>query len=370
MKELLKQLVRVDTTAGKGEAQAADVVAAYFEQHGLVCAVERWDGDRANVTAHVKSAGNRPGLMFVCHLDVVGPGDEAWRHPPFGAVEVDGRIYGRGTTDMKGGTAAIVAAICDLVDSGAQLQGDIVFSATAGEETDSVGALRLMENRAWMPPLAGIVIPEPTDFCVVTAHRGMLWLKITTRGKAVHSSMPERGLNAIAMIKHVLDALERYEVAIEPHPMLGPCSKSVNTIVGGEAMNVVPDRCTIGVDFRTLPGQNHEALRCDIERLLANLRADVPGFEADLAVERSVAAMETHADNAFVKAFCEVADVDMVNAVGFTTDAPHLAPLGAPIVIYGPGKPGLCHQVDEFVEIADLEQATDVFKRVVERFLT
>jgi succinyl-diaminopimelate desuccinylase len=369
MKELLKQLVRVDSTRGKGEAAAAEVIAAHFERHGVECAVDRWDGDRANVTAHIKSAGNRPGLMFACHLDVVGPGDEPWRHPPFGAVEENGKIYGRGTTDMKGGTAAVVVAICDLVDSGAKLQGDIVFAATAGEETDSVGALRFMDERAWLPPLAGIVVPEPTDFCVVTAHRGMLWLKITTRGKAAHSSTPQRGVNAISAMKHVLDALDRYEIPCEPHPVLGPCSKSVNTISGGEAMNVVPDRCTIGVDFRTLPGQNHDALRCDVERLLANLRAEVPQFEARIAVERAVEAMETNADDGFVKAFCEVVDVDMVNAVSFTTDGPHLVPLGAPIVIYGPGKPKLCHQVDEFVEIADLEQAVDVFKQVIARFL-
>jgi succinyl-diaminopimelate desuccinylase len=281
---------------------------------------------------------------------------------------------------MKGGIAAVVAAICDLVDAKTELKGDILFAATAGEETDSCGAIRLMKDPAWLadekvgsrvtPPLAGIVVPEPTDFCVVTAHRGMFWLKITTTRRAVHSSMPQRGVNAILSMNRVLSELEHYEVPFEPHPTLGPCSVSVNTIDGGEAMNIVPDRCTIGVDIRTLPGQDHDAIRYDLERILARIKADMPQFEAEIAVNRSVSAIETDEESDFVRAFCAAVDVDLTNVVGFTTDAPHLVPLGAPIVIYGPGQPKLCHQVDEFIEVAHLEQAVDVFKNVIVRFLT
>lgn len=380
MKDLLKRLIRADSTPGKGEAAAAEVVADRFERHGVECHVDRWDEKRANVTARVAGAGEQPALLFVCHLDVVAPGEEAWAHPPFGAVEDDGTIYGRGTTDMKGGIAAVVAAICDLVDAKAKLKGDVLFAATAGEETDSCGAIRLMKDPAWLagekgsphtaPPLAGIIVPEPTDFCVITAHRGMFWLKITTRGRAVHSSMPQRGVNAIMSMNRVLGELEHYEVPFEPHPTLGPCSVSVNTIAGGEAMNIVPDRCTIGVDIRTLPGQDHDAIRYDIERILGRIKADTPQFEAEIAVDRSVAALETDEESDFVQAFCAAVDVDLTNVVGFTTDGPHLVPLGAPIVIYGPGKPKLCHQVDEFIEIAHLEQAVDVFKNVIVRLLT
>lgn len=369
MKELLKQLIQADSTPGKGEAAAADVVAARFEQHGIECVVDRWDGDRANVTAQVRSDGTRPGLLFVCHLDVVGPGEEDWRHAPFGAEEDNGRIYGRGAADMKGGIASVVTAMCQLVDSGARLKGDIVFGATAGEETDSAGAMRFVKDRDWLPPLVGVVIPEPTDFCVVTAHRGMLWLKITTKGKAVHSSTPQRGTNAIMAMKHVLDALEQHKIPAEPHPMLGPCSLSINTINGGEAMNMVPDRCTIGVDIRTLPGQDHDALRYDLERILANRRANVPQLDAEISVVRAVPALETDAECEFVESFCRAVDVDLVNAVGFTTDGPHLVPLGAPIVIYGPGKPKLCHEVDEYIDVADLETAVGFYRQVITHVL-
>ena len=367
---LLRQLIRARSTPDVGELAAAEVIAAHFDRHGVECQLDHWEDNHANVVAHVKSTGERPALYFVCHLDVVSPGEEPWHHGPFDAEEVNGNIYGRGTADMKGGTAAAVAAICGVLDAGVELQGDIFFAATAGEETDSSGIVRLMRNAESLPTPAGIIIPEPTDFAVITAHRGLLWLEIATRGKAVHSSMPQRGINAIMSMKLVLDALERHEIACDPHPTLGQCSLSVNMIAGGEALNIVPDQCSIGVDIRTLPGQNHNAILHDLERLLPQIRTAHPQFDGAISVDRSVEAMETDADCPFVQTFCTVADVDLTNAIGFTTDAPHLVALGAPIVIYGPGKPSQCHQVNEHIAVADLHQATDIFKRAIHTFLT
>jgi len=370
MKDLLQQLLRADSTAAQGEVAAAEVIAGHFREHGIDARVDRWDGRRSNVIAHVKTAHRRPALLFVCHLDVVGPGEEPWRHPPFEGVEEEGRIYGRGTVDMKGPTASAITAICEVVASKATLQGDIIFAATAGEETDSAGVLRFMQDRAWLPKVGGVIIPEPTDLAVVTAHRGLFWLKITTRGKAVHSSMAERGVNAISSMKRVLDELERYRLEFPPHPQLGKSTMSINLIRGGDAMNIVPDRCTLGVDVRTLPGQDHEAIRYDFERMLAKLKAGVPQFEAELASERSAGAMETDPECEFVQRFCAAVEVDLTNAIGFTTDAPHLAPLGAPIVLYGPGNPKLCHEVDEYIESADLQKAVELFQNVIRQFLT
>lgn len=368
--DLLRRLVQAESTPAKGEAAAAEVLADWFARQGVDCAVDRWDGKRANAFARVKSTGERPALLFVTHLDVVSPGEEEWTNPPFAAVEQNGRIYGRGTTDMKGGIAAVAEAIREVVHAGTALKGDILFAATAGEETDSEGVVRFVEGHEPFPPLAGIVVPEPTDMAVITAHRGLFWLKITTRGRAVHSSAPERGINAIGSMRHVLDALEQYEVPFERHPRLGPCSMSVNTIRGGEAMNIVPDRCTLGVDIRTLPGQNHEAIRSDLERMLAGLKGNVPAFDAELTVERSVGAMETDPDCPFVRTFCSAIDVDLTNVVSFTTDAPHLTPLGAPIVVCGPGKGQMCHQVDEFITIDDLHIGVEGFRQVILDFLT
>ncbi len=370
MKDLLKQLICARSDTPPGESAAAEVIARRFREHGIDNRVDRWDDGRSNVIAHVRTGRRRPALLFVGHLDVVGPGEEPWQYPPFEAVEDEGRIYGRGAVDMKGGIAAAVTAICQAVDEKETLAGDIIFSATAGEETDSAGVLRFMEDRAWLPELAGIIIPEPTGLAVVTAHRGLFWLKITTRGKAVHSSMAECGVNAIGSMKRVLDELEHYRLEFPPHRLLGKSTLSINTMRGGEALNIVPDRCTLGVDIRTLPGQDQEAIRYDFERMLAQLTSHVPQFEAQLTIERSAAAMETDPECEFVKTFCTAAGVDLTNSVPFTTDAPHLAPLGAPIVIYGPGHPKLCHQTDEYIESADLQAGTDCFKNVIGTFLT
>ncbi len=370
MKELLQELIQADSTPEKGEAAVAEVLARRFRRHGVDCRVDRWNTHRANVIAHVRSTGSRPALLFVCHLDVVGPGEEPWGFGPFSAAEADGKIFGRGATDMKGGLAAATADICATVDAGTNLLGDIVLVATSGEETDSAGVQRFMQDRGWLPPLAGVVVPEPTDLAVVTAHRGLFWLKVTTRGKAVHSSMPERGVNAIGLMRHVLNELEHYQIPFGPHPLLGKSSLSINIIGGGEAMNMVPDRCELGLDIRTLPGQDCDDLRYDFERMLARLKAKIPQFESELITERMAGALETDPRCEFVRTFCSAVGVDLTNAIHYTTDAPHLVPLGVPIVIYGPGHPQLCHQVDEYLALKDLQAGVDHFQNVIRTFLT
>ncbi|GAH51998.1 unnamed protein product, partial [marine sediment metagenome] len=275
MKKLLRKLIGAETTTQKGELAAAEIISAELGRSGIDSRIDNWDGTRANITARVPqaqvpqarvtSAGGKQALLFACHLDVVGAGEASWKYPAFAAVESDGKIHGRGSADMKGGIAAAVTAIGEIVDSGMKLQGDIILFGAAGEETDSCGTKRFVRNFGGMPSLAGVVIPEPTDFEIITAHRGMLWLKVTTKGKAAHGSTPQLGVNAIASMKALLGELENYEIAFEPHELLGGCSMSINTIAGGKAINVVPDKCDIGIDIRTLPAQNRQAIIADFE---------------------------------------------------------------------------------------------------------
>jgi succinyl-diaminopimelate desuccinylase len=370
MKELLKSLIQADTTAEKGEIKAAEVISAEFSQSGIDSQIDTWNQNRANITVHVKSAGHRAGLLFACHLDVVGPGEAAWRNPPFTAIESDGRIYGRGAVDMKGGTASAVTAIRQIVDSGIELQGDIIFSAVAGEETDSAGAKRFVSDKDWLGELAGVVIPEPTDFEIVTAHRGILWLQVSTKGKAAHSSAPQLGVNAINSMKLLLNELGNYEIKAEPHERLGKCSMSINTITGGKAMNVVPDKCSIGIDFRTLPGQDHQAIIADLKEICSRLKVDNEQFEASISVLRQVQSMETDCSSDFIRDFCSVVGTDDTKAVGYTTDGPYFAIIGRPVVIFGPGKPHLCHKPDEYIDIADLEKGVEYYKNIIRKFLT
>ncbi len=374
MKTLLKELIRAESTAEKGESTAAEVLWRQFRRSGIDCTIDRWDPNRANITARIESTGRRAGLLFACHLDVVGPGEAAWTHPAFGAVEADGRIYGRGAVDMKGGIAAAVTAISRIVEAGTKLQGDIIFTAVAGEETDSSGAERFVAGRDRLPELApkglaGVVVPEPTDFAVVTAHRGMLWLQVTTSGKAAHSSTPHLGVNAIASMRLVLDELENYEVSAQTHELLGKCTMSINTISGGKAMNVVPDKCTLGIDIRTLPGQDHRQILADLERLFAKLKSINDQFDAVVTERRRLEPLETDSHCDFVRDFCSSVGANDTTSVGYTTDGPYFASLGAPVVIFGPGKPELCHKPDEYIDLVDAQKAVEYYTAIILSFL-
>jgi len=370
MKELLKKLIQAESTPQKGELAAAEVISSELSRSGVECRIDTWGQNRANIIARVKSCERKGALLFACHLDVVGPGEARWEKPPFGAIESDGKIYGRGSADMKGGIAAAVTAVRQIADSDIKLQGDIVFVAAAGEETDSCGAKRFISDSGRMPEFVGVVIPEPTDFAIVTAHRGMLWLKVTTKGKAAHGSTPQLGVNAIASMRSVLDELENYEIPAEAHKLLGRCSMSVNTITGGKALNVVPDKCSIGIDIRTLPEQNHQDIITDLENIFAKLKSENPQFDAEVSVVRQVQSLETDCSCDFVNDFCSAVGNNETVAVGFTTDGPHFASLGAPVVIFGPGKPHLCHKPNEYIEIRDAKKAIEYYKNIILKFLS
>jgi len=370
MKGLLKKLIRADTTVEKGELAAAEIISAEFASFGVDSRIDAWNTNRANITTQIKSTGRKGTLLFASHLDIVGPGEVSWENPPFAAIESKGRIYGRGAVDMKGAIAAIVTAIGQIVRSGTKLQGDIIFFAGAGEETDSCGTGKFIsEHKGRLPRLAGVVITEPTDFEIVTAHRGMLWLKVTTKGKTAHSSAPKLGINAISSMKSLLDELENYQISAESHKLLGNCSMSINTISGGKEINVIPDSCSIGIDIRTLPSQNNQQLIDDFKGIIAKLKQTNPDFDADVSFIREVEALETNNNCNFVQDICSCLKTNQTRAVGFTTDGPHFASLGAPVVIFGPGNPQLAHKPDEYIEIDDLDKAVKYYKNIILRFL-
>ena len=368
MKKLLRKLVGADSTAQKGELAAANVISDEFRRAGLDCRIDKWSKTRANLVAQAGSPG-RKAILFACHLDVVPPGEAKWKTPPFSAVEKNGRIYGRGATDMKGAISAAVTAVCRVVKSGVKLKGRLIFSALAGEETDSCGAGKFTAGLK-VPKKTGVIVTEPTDFQVVTAHRGLLWLQITTKGKAAHGSTPQLGINAINSMRLLLNELDRFKIKSHPHKLLGNCSMSINTIAGGKTINVVPDQCSIETDIRTLPKQNHQQIIKDFEKVLARLERKNPKFDAEVSLIRDVAALETDNKCEFVRDFCSAVGIDETKAVGFTTDGPYFAALGLPVVIFGPGKPELCHKPNEYIDITDLEKAVEYYKKIILKILT
>ena len=370
MIELLKNLIRAESTAQKGELEAAKLISGEFGRYGIPAKLQNWDGLRANLIAHVKSTGTKPALLFVAHLDVVPAGNIGWNSTPFEPFCEAGKIYGRGAVDMKGGITAIITAVCQLIKQSSRLQGDLIFLASAGEETDSCGTRKFIAEYAKdLPPVAGVIIPEPTDFDIVTAHRGILWLKVTTKGKTAHGSTPQLGINAINSMSLLLNELRGHKISHSPHPVLGGCSMSINRIYGGSATNIIPEQCTIEIDIRTLPGLGHKQIVGNLEKALGKLSSQDKRFSAQLGLLRDIPALETNENLPFVKAFCAATKINRTCAVGFTTDGPHFAQLGLPVVIFGPGNPNLAHKPNEYIDLSDLEKAVDYYKKIILHFL-
>jgi succinyl-diaminopimelate desuccinylase len=370
MKNLLKQLIASAPTLDNGERKAAEVLGNYFHSHQLPVQIDCWNQNRANITVRLPSSRRKPGLLLAGHLDVVPAQPSPWSTDPFCGVEQDGCITGRGAVDMLGGLAAAAAAIVQIASEGIPLQGDVILTATAGEETDSCGANRFVQTAAQtIGPLFGILVPEPTNLEIFTAHRGLLWLQITARGRSAHGSMPHLGINAIEKMTPLLNRLFAWSIPQPPHPQLGNCTMSINQIHGGTAANIVPDVCRIELDIRTLPSQSQEQVIQHIQTFLDEQKSKDPDFLAELSVLRRCPALETAAGSPFLQAVCRALGTDRTTTAPFTTDAPYFRPLCPDVLILGPGSPASCHKPDESIKISDLLTAKEMYLKIIRSIL-
>jgi succinyl-diaminopimelate desuccinylase len=362
-----QEIVRIKSVNPPGdELQAAEYVASAFKKIGLEVEVIKHSPSRASVLARLKSSRKKPALLYNGHLDTVPVGSEKWIHEPFEGVLSEGKIWGRGTADMKGGLVALMVAAKALAEARVPLQGDLIIAATAGEETDSLGATALAA-RSDLGPVQAVVIPEPSYNDIYVAEKGAFWLELTTQGKTAHGSMPEMGRNAIRMMMTLISELGKMSFSYREHPLLGGFTHSINTIAGGMKTNVVPDYCAVTVDMRTVPGQDHRAILKQVEDLIADLSWRIPDFKASVRVTNDRPPVETSPDEPVVRSFVDtVAEVagekPVPKGVCYYTDAVAFVPvLKAPMIICGPGDAKLAHQSNEHVEISKLVQAAKIF---------
>jgi acetylornithine deacetylase len=308
---------------------------------------------------------------------------------PFTPTVKDGRLYGRGSCDIKGGMAAMIAAIVRLAEEKPAGRPTVVLACTVNEEHGFTGALHWAETYSGRSPDSGqspeklaavkarskllprvpdaCIVAEPTQLDVVVAHKGAVRWRATTRGIATHSSQPHLGDNAIYHMARVLSAFERYSREVVPglgkHALCGQPTLSVGLIAGGISVNTVPDRCTIEIDRRVLPGEDPQsALAHCLHYLETHVSPAAPvvhetpfmltrglgdGANAGLA-ERLGAAIRRHGGSG--------------QAVGvpYGTDAPHFAATGCPTVVFGPGSINQAHTADEWLEVAQLKTAAEI----------
>jgi acetylornithine deacetylase len=360
---LLRDLIAIDSvnpslvSGAAGEARIADAIASHLRQLGLDAELQEIAPGRPNVVGVLE--GSRPGrsLILCGHTDTVGV---AGMEAPFQPEERDGRIYGRGSQDMKAGVAAMIDAARLARERGFDA-GRLIIAAVVDEEYASIGADALVTK--WTADAA--VVTEPTDLQIGIAHKGFAWATVETHGRAAHGSRPLDGRDAILRMGRVLQRLERLDRELQSgplHPLIGTASLHAALIDGGRELSSYPDRCRLQVERRTVPGETGEAFRAEAENIVRELVEEDPEFTADVVLMFARPAYEIAATADLPMALADAArrrgvDSPMVG-MSFWTDAAILGAAGIPSVLFGPGGAGL-HSTEEYVITSEVIACRD-----------
>jgi acetylornithine deacetylase len=357
--DLLAHLVEIESVnptlvpGGAGEAEIARFVAEWLRERGVTAQVDEVAHGRANVVASVPGSGGGRSLLLCAHMDTVGVEGMA---APFEARAEDGRMHGRGSFDMKGGLAAVMAAAAAVADAG--LRGDVIVAAVCDEEHGSIGAEKVAADlRA-----DAAIVTEPTGLEVCVAHKGFVWVDVETVGVAAHGSRPDLGVDAIAAMGEVLVGLSRLGgrlAGTRPHPLLGTGSVHASLIEGGQELSSYPERCLLRLERRTVPGET----LAEVEAQIAEI---APGAAVRSTFER--APFEVAADAPIVNAVRRHAVAILGRepaTVGHAAwmDAAVLSAAGIPTVVFGPSGAG-AHAVEEWVDLDSVERCAQVVEAV------
>jgi succinyl-diaminopimelate desuccinylase len=361
--ELTRQLIGFDTTNPPGcEGVCAAAVNSWLAAVGLDSATMYFDEGRANLIARLPGrTGSRP-LVLTGHLDTVPFGHASWARPPLSGEVHDGRVHGRGASDMKSGVAAMLVAFAEAASL--QLNRGVTLILTAGEETGCLGAMALRKAGV-LEPASGILIGEPTGNRVSLGHKGCFCVTASFRGTTAHSSMPHLGRNAVYDAARAVGRIEAYRFAQGDDGRLGPPSVNVGVFRGGLNFNSVPDSAEFTVDVRTNSLMPHEQLMRELEAVAG---------EARLSPMVDMPAVATAADDEFACAVSDAAARVLGYEAGrpgpampFFTDGSVLGPAqAAPVVILGPGDTELAHQTDESCSVEAIEDATAIYRELIE----
>ena len=367
---LTRELVRIDSRnpslvpGAPGEAAVARALAEILGEWGFVVELQDAAPGRPNVIARIGSPGAR-SLMFNGHLDVVGI--EGMTHEAWGNGATDPkRIYGRGSSDMKSGVAAMCSAAARAADGA--LAGEIVVTAVADEEYESLGTRALIERGIRAD---AAIVGEPTRLAIMPSHLGFVWIDITTHGRAAHGSRWDLGVDAIrhaGLVLAEIDRIDGDDLPKRSHPLLGRPSIHASLIEGGMGMSTYPDRCTVKIERRTIPGETPAHVRRELEDACARVAARRPTFRADVTITFSQEPSDVAVDAPIVRALDEAlgaaGEVARVEGMTAWTDAALLNAAGIPAICFGPGDIGLAHAAEEYVLIDEIERATAILARL------
>jgi acetylornithine deacetylase len=337
-----------------GEAEVGAYVAAALRQLGLEVTVYDLGPNRVNVAGVLKGKGNGRSLLLNAHMDTVGVDG---MEDPFGAVVENGRLYGRGAQDMKGSLAAMLGATKALVDAGVELAGDLLITAVADEEYESIGMDDLVKHIT----ADGAIVTEPTDMSLCRAHRGFIWFDVETFGRAAHGSRYQEGLDANMRMGRFLAELDKLEQELrqrEPHPLAGPPSLHASMLQGGSAPSIYSDYCHLRMEWRSVPGETIAQATAELQAIINTLKAADPTFKATVKPLFGRDAFEVDEDapvvQSLVKGITAVLHQSPVHTgATFWTDAAILSTAGIDTALIGPIGAGL-HSAEEWVEVQSI----------------
>jgi acetylornithine deacetylase len=361
---LLADLVAIDSVnpslvpGGAGERDIAARIAGELRAAGLDVEVTEAAAGRPNVVGRLQGKSPGRSLMLCGHMDTVGV---AGMRAPFDPVIRDGRLYGRGAQDMKGGLAALIGAASLLAARGGLAAGTLILAAVADEEYASIGADALVSR--WKADAA--IVAEPTDLVIATGHKGFCWIEVSAEGVAAHGSRPREGRDAILRMGRILGRLEQLDRRLQAgrlHPILGPASLHASLIGGGRELSTYPEKCVLQMERRTLIGEDPEAPAREIESILRDLKSEDEEFRASARVTFQRPPYELPEGHFLLPALKRAVEMTGNTAgtggVSFWTDAAILGQAGIPSVIFGPGGAGL-HSAEEYVKLNEVLACRD-----------
>jgi len=375
--DLTTQLIRIPTENPPGnEKKAFLFLKPILSKMGFNVKILLSSKGRWNIVAEKRWARGGRTLIFNGHLDVVPAGNPAqWRYPPFQGKLVQGRIYGRGASDMKSGVASFLHAISMINRSNIHPdQGAVILHLVSDEESHGHQGMGFLAKKRAVRGDAAIV-GEPTNLTPVIAQKGALWLRIVTKGKSAHGSRPHVGLNAIEKMMMAIDQIHSIPLEKE-HPLVGKPTFNIGTIRGGTKVNMVPDRCEIEVDRRILPIETKEEVLREMKEALDSLQLKDPSFEYQIEEIDFAEPCEIRSEEEIVKV-----TVDTIREVrgeqpkvkgfsGFTDSRFYISQFHLPTLILGPGETDQSHTTNESVEVDALVQGAQIYGLIILKFLS
>ncbi|MGH7652217.1 MAG: ArgE/DapE family deacylase [Gemmatimonadaceae bacterium] len=367
---LARALIQIDSRNptlapdSPGEGKCAETLGSILNDWGFSVHLTDAAPGRPNVIARLGPDGS-PALMLNGHLDVVDVGGMV--HDPFAAVIGGGKIYGRGSADMKGGVAAMCAAAA--LNSSTDSDRQILVAAVVDEEYESLGMRALLA--------AGVradaaIVTEPTRLAICPAHRGFAWFDVELKGRAAHGSRYDVGIDAIThagLLLTELEELESTRASGPTHGLLGRGSLHASTIEGGTGMSTYPERCRLTIERRTIPGESVERALMEITAACDRIRNRRAEFDATVTLRTAQLPSDVSVEAPIVKRLAGAMEQEgfqpTVEGLSAWTDAALLNATGIPAICFGPGDIALAHAAEEFVAVAEIEQAQRVLGRVV-----